>query len=463
MATKALNQYHICDARRLKQLYQKKNVSVTITSPPYGSLKDYGVSDQIGYGQEYDQIFLNNLSDVFQQCYDITKDKGSLWVIVDTFKEKGRMKYLPFDLARQLEDQTGWILRDIIIWDKGKTLPWSRKGQLRNSFEYILFFTKSAEYQYYIDRIKEAEDLKEWWVKYPERYNPKGKTPTNIWQVPIPTQGAWKNSHSHHFCPFPEELIERILLLTTNKGDVVLDPFAGSGVVLAQADCMHRNWLGFDVQSDYKQMFESEVKHRVAERWEARSQLIKNLETAKETLGSKIHRLRMLKYPKTLVKELIKESRRNGITDISIPSCVFALKQRFQGKVADKPNHFLKEQVLIFFKDVDEVKLPGIAQIISEIVERKPLSKFGISSDIEIFQEKDTTELFLKSYLPMNAHLYLYSKGKTNYYVKSATLKRWLEIMKSNEWAEYQYMEMPPILSNIKIRQEIERTWKYKK
>ncbi|MFH1194431.1 MAG: site-specific DNA-methyltransferase [bacterium] len=164
------------DARQLLNTIKLPLVDLIITSPPYADLKNYGTRDQIGFGQNYEMEYLPALKNVFFQCYATTKENGAMWIVVDTFKKYGQLKLLPFDVAR-ICAECGWILRDIIIWDKGKTLPWSHKGQLRNRFEYILFFTKTNNYKYYVDRIKDPIDLKEWWVKYPERYSQKEKNP----------------------------------------------------------------------------------------------------------------------------------------------------------------------------------------------------------------------------------------------------------------------------------------------
>ena len=167
MITEVDSQYICHDARDLSSISKENDIDVTITSPPYGHLKDYGSSKQIGRGQSYEE-YLDSLVTIFGQIYQFTRDTGSLWVVVDTFKSKSKIKLLPFDLSSRLE-KIGWILRDIIIWDKTKTLPWSRRGQLRNVFEYILFFTKTEKYKYHIERIKETEALEECWVRYPER------------------------------------------------------------------------------------------------------------------------------------------------------------------------------------------------------------------------------------------------------------------------------------------------------
>jgi DNA modification methylase len=136
------NGYYCCDAASMIAALPDISVDLTITSPPYGSMKDYGASGQIGFGQTYEE-YLNSLVNVFAVLFRKTAPTGSLWVVADTFKEHSQLRLLPFDLANRL-NSVGWSLRDIIIWDKTKTLPWSGWGQLRRTFEYILFFAKTS-------------------------------------------------------------------------------------------------------------------------------------------------------------------------------------------------------------------------------------------------------------------------------------------------------------------------------
>lgn len=266
MAIKTVNSMRFCriykgDARILAPQLADESVSVTITSPPYWGLKDYGVKGQIGWAQDYDQ-YLSDLISIFRHVHRATVPSGSLWIVLDTFKRNGTLRLLPFEVSERLRSEIGWLLQDIIVWDKGKTLPWSRAGKLRNQFEYLLCFSKTNHFKYEIDRLKEIE-LKEWWVKYPERYNPRGKVPSNIWTLPIPVQGSFSSNGLRHACPFPTALVERILLLTTdpNVNDIVLDPFAGSGVVVALAEQMQRGFLGFELNPRFIEMYKSTVGH----------------------------------------------------------------------------------------------------------------------------------------------------------------------------------------------------------
>lgn len=258
----SVNRIYCGDARELAPCLAERSIAVTLTSPPYWSLKDYGVKEQIGRGQSYED-YSRDLVGVFRHVYRATRDTGSLWVVLDTFKIEGRAKLLPFEFSTLLQQESEWILQDVIIWNKGKTLPWSGTGRLRNQFEYLLSFSKQKKFKYEIDQLKEI-DLKEWWVKYPERDNPSGRVPSNIWTVPIPVQGSWSTNGLRHACPFPLSLVEKVLLLTTDpsRHDVVLDPFAGSGIVLALAEQMGRGFMGFEVNRHFISMYRTKVNVR---------------------------------------------------------------------------------------------------------------------------------------------------------------------------------------------------------
>jgi DNA modification methylase len=70
---------------------------------------------------------------------------------------------LPFDFANELK-AVGWKLQEIIIWQKDRTVPWAHKGQMRNLFEYILVFSKTDNFEFYIDEVRDPSALKKWWA-----------------------------------------------------------------------------------------------------------------------------------------------------------------------------------------------------------------------------------------------------------------------------------------------------------
>jgi DNA modification methylase len=421
---------------------------VIVTSPPYWNLKDYKVNQQIGHGQSYEEYIID-LKNIFSMCSTIVKDDGSLWIIIDTFKKDGKMKLLPFDLAREIENE--WTLQDIIIWAKDKTLPWSSKGRLRNIFEYILFFTKtgSSKFKYHIDKIKNTSDLKKWWVKYPERYNPLGKTPSRLWEIPylsgdiwkisIPAQGTWSNGWVRHFCPFPPQLVERILLLTTDENDVVFDPFAGSGSVLAQARVMKRKAIGFDINEDFKKMYEESVYPEIKRLWKIRKKELQKNSISQQSLEVTIKKLRKLKYPKDLIKKSIKLGLSEEI--LSNLNSIF---------IIDRKNEIEEPQMYFVFKD-----LAPKEQMVSELWKTNddiPKWKYGFKPYIKLINQKDFIKK--KKFLKIPTKLYLYKNGETNYFTSSLTFDEWFYKNKSEDWKSEKKDAIPPILSNIEAREK---------
>jgi len=382
---------HNIDARQLDRVIDRPIVDVTITSPPYFDMKDYGIDNQLGYGQEYDE-YLDDLSSIFKKIYEVTKDTGSLWIILDTFRKDGEIIPLPFDVADRIQ-KIGWKFQDIIIWNKTKTIPWSKRGQMRNIFEYILVFVKTENYKYYIDRIRDFETLKRWWIKYPERYNPKGKTPEEIWNFTIPTQGSWGNGYVRHFCPLPTELIENILKLTTDENDTVLDPFAGSGSVLIQAAYMNRKFIGFELNNEFIKQFNRYLKKTI-KNGEADYNTSKEHSYRQDTFQELILNLRALKFAKVLCKKL-REYGWKGIEYIYVE-----IKP-------DKPDgDFKLIKVKYSFLLKEKTQKERIETDVQKIIVHPPLSKYGIEPEFGYYTDK---RHFMKR-IPEESYLY----GLTN-------------------------------------------------
>jgi DNA modification methylase len=365
---------HRIDARKIGDLIKEPIVDVTITSPPYFDLKDYGYKEQIGYGQTYEQ-YLEDLNIVFKNVYDCTKETGTLWVIIDAFRKDGEVVPLPFDFSNKIRN-IGWKLQEVIIWGKDRTVPWTHKGQMRNLFEYILMFSKTDKFNFYIDEIRDFETLKKWWVRYPERYNPKGKTPNAIWNFDIPTQGSWGNGYIKHFCPLPEEMIAQILKLTTKENDVALDPFAGSGAVLSKAHNMKREYLGFELNQEYIDMF-TDYLSKTGEKKRKEYELEQKNQYGQNDFQKIILQLRVLKYARTLYKQLTKLGYEN-ITRIYVELTSKKPQNSF-GLVVAKYCILIKSSK----------KKEQFSSVLREIVSKPPLSKFGVESNIHITSNYD--------------------------------------------------------------------------
>jgi DNA modification methylase len=102
------------DARELATVLPKRAfVDVTITSPPYWNLKDYGSKKQIGYRQSKEQ-YLTDVGCVLAACHRVTKPTGSLWLVVDDYRDKGILRLLPWEVA-ECARAAGWVMRELII------------------------------------------------------------------------------------------------------------------------------------------------------------------------------------------------------------------------------------------------------------------------------------------------------------------------------------------------------------
>jgi DNA modification methylase len=452
---------HNRDVRKVQEILEsygchKKFVDTTITSPPYYNVKTYGYKNQIGHGQKYSE-YLDDLEEIFEQIHFVTNDTGSLWIIVDTFGKDGKLVNLPFEMAERIK-HCGWNFTDILIWKKDKTLPWSKKGQLRNIFEYVLFFTKSDHYKFYDDRIRifEFSELKQWWTRFPERYNPEGTLPTNVWEYPIPTQGIWGKKSFRHFNPLPPKMIERILLLTTDDGDVVLDPFAGSGTVLSVADFMHRRWFGFEMNKVYCDMFEKYVLKETKEEMLIEKKRDDELEVLRKQFKETIKNLRLAKFPKSLIRE----SYRRKVLDIEKDSinAVFAIsREPTKDELSKMPdNKFMVENIFLVFND--DVKSEFVQKQIEEIASKAPLSKFGIDPRIFVVNKNEFVLKHGHTFEDFSFALYAY--GVVNEFEKEIAFSQWLCESEKPEWRKYHKNGVPPIISNVKVNQKTPKTWK---
>lgn len=377
------------DSRNLKNLISKEiKIQTTITSPPYFDMKDYGVKEQIGFGQEYEE-YIEDLKNVFAQVYTLTKEDGTLWIIIDTFKRNNNVITLPFDLVQKLKE-IGWLLQEIIIWKKDKTVPWSTNGFMQRKFEYILFFSKQKNYKTNKDtvRVYDTKQLKSWWIKYPERYNPKGKALDEIWEFPIPVQGSWGSKYIRHFCPLPKEMVATMISISTDENDVVFDPFSGSGTVLSQSAYMNRKYLGIELNPKYIEMFNTYLI-KTLDNGILEYQKFKNFVNQQE-FENTILNLRALKFGRIILNKLKKE--------YDIPNGKVYIKKH-QSDI-DQKNQY--EYNFIDIKDIIKTE-----KIINYIISKPPLSKFGINPIITYKKDIDMSTSDNYFYTLTNSHSFL--------------------------------------------------------
>ncbi len=435
---KELFALHAGDARKLDYLLgpysspSKPLLTATITSPPYGNLKNYGHPDQVGWGQPYEE-YLVELRRIFRSVYNHTRDDGCLWVVADSLRPAGpdvrRLEPLPFQLADELAG-IGWALRDVIVWKKDKTLPWSGRGRLRNAFEYVLFFVKSSQYKFHVDRLRDPEELEQWWVKWPERYNPGGKVPDNVWEIPIPVQGAWGSTAIQHACPLPPDLVERLLLLSTDPKDVVFDPFAGSGVVVAEAERLKRRAIGIELVPQHIKAYESIVRSEILKR---PGRDVAGSKRQRTELSESILKLRALKYPKVIVKQLQKHH-----PELPRPAMVLALI-RAAAPASAEPQVLIESKTVVVYDSLNG-EVPAIEQAVQRLKDRAPASKFGVGGEIIIAMRDEVSKLV------DGEPLFLYTGGRTHLTDGAITVAELATLTEAPNRGD-----CPPIVGNVEV------------
>ena len=266
-----------------------------VTSPPYYGLRNYGNEDrQIGMEQTPEE-YIEQLVDVFRSVRDVLTDDGTLWLnIGDTYynyRSDGNYHKQPVSRTKQdLPDFSpvrgnklhnlkskdligipwmlafalradGWWLRQDIIWNKPNPMPESVKDRCTKSHEYIFLLSKSKQYFYDNEAIKEPVK-QDWGTR--DRTNGKYHNPgsglaphsglsksydrknkRSVWTV---TNKPYKGAH---FACFPPDLIEPCILAGSEENDIVLDPFMGSGTTAMVAKKHNRNYLGCELHEDY--------------------------------------------------------------------------------------------------------------------------------------------------------------------------------------------------------------------
>ena len=275
-----------------------------VTSPPYYGLRDYGgEASQIGMEQSPEE-YIQQLVEVFRLVRDNLTDDGTLWVKIGdsyyNYRSDGNYPKQTVSKTRQdLPTKTpvrgnkleglkskdligipwmlafalradGWYLRQDIIWHKPNPMPESVKDRCTKAHEYIFLLSKNKNYYYNNEAIKEP--AKDWGTR--DRSNGKYHNPgsglvphsgltksyerknkRSVWSV---TKKPYKGAH---FATFPPDLIEPCILAGSEPGDIILDPFMGSGTTAMVAKQHGRYYMGCELHEDYGEL----IKNRVPE------------------------------------------------------------------------------------------------------------------------------------------------------------------------------------------------------
>ncbi len=293
------------DCRETLKNLTNLSVQTCVTSPPYYGLRDYG-GEEKQLGQENSpKEYIDNLVNVFRIIKEKLSDDGTLWVNLgdsyynyrpgkgqsypkqsvsktkqdlpdkcnkrgnklDGLKEKDLIG-IPWMFAFAMRDD-GWYLRQDIIWHKPNPMPESVKDRCTKSHEHIFLFSKNKKYYYDNEAIKEP--VKQDWGtrdRSKGKYHNTGsgllphsgltksyerKNKRDVWSV---TNKPYKGSH---FAVFPPDLIEPCILAGSREGDLILDPFIGSGTTAMVSKNLNRHYIGCELHEEYHELIQQRV------------------------------------------------------------------------------------------------------------------------------------------------------------------------------------------------------------
>lgn len=296
-----MNEILCGDAFDMIETLDDNSVQSIITSPPYWGLRDYGVVGQIGLEQDFHE-YLNKIVTLFDKCKRVLKNDGLLFVnLGDTYygggnnrgnsktlslKQRGNrggqgqvnmqfdyklcsrksMVGIPQRFMIMMIDN-GWICRNQIIWRKPNAMPSSVKDRFSMDYEVIYMFSKKTKYKF----NQQFEQM-----KTNDMSNPRGskgaltlnsglrgekskkenklRNMRSVWDINN------KPLREAHFATFPEDLVERMILCSTDENDIVFDPFIGSGTVAKVALMHNRNFIGIELNKEFVDIANNRLK-----------------------------------------------------------------------------------------------------------------------------------------------------------------------------------------------------------
>jgi DNA modification methylase len=230
------------DARRMGEI-DTDAIDLIVTSPPYWSIKNYRHRGQIGLGQSYGE-YLEQLQVVAAEIARVLRPGRFLCWVIGTHVSDGELKHIPAESIR-IFGELGLLLRKEFVWTKPKGTqglwqrgttqflkdkPYPGQANINIQHEFILILQKPGEFPQQAEhRLDEAFIKSVAW---------------SVWELPV-------SQVKGHPAPFPVELPARLIQLFSCPGDLVLDPFAGTGTTLIAARQLGRRALGYDISEEF--------------------------------------------------------------------------------------------------------------------------------------------------------------------------------------------------------------------
>lgn len=247
----------IGDSRKVLGILPDNCINSVITSPPYWGIRDYDTAGQIGLEPGLDE-YIEALTIAFDEVRRVLCKDGTMWVNIGDAYSSGNRKYrtpdpkyaqramqtrprtppglkpkdligIPWRIAFALQ-AAGWYFRTEIVWHKTNAMPESVRDRPARNHEYLFLFSKSPHYHFSRTRL--------------EKHLPRGSR--SIWSI-----ASGRSNFLGHHAVFPKSLVQPCVQATTQRNDLVLDPFCGTGTTGCVSIELGRRFLGIELNPRY--------------------------------------------------------------------------------------------------------------------------------------------------------------------------------------------------------------------
>jgi site-specific DNA-methyltransferase (adenine-specific) len=271
-----INTIILGDALSVLKTLPNELVDCIVTSPPYYNLRDYDVEDQLGR-ENTPEEYIDKLVAVFHEAHRTLSNSGTLWLNLGDTMSKKQLLGIPWRVALALQSD-GWNLIQDIIWAKPNPMPESVKKRCTKSHEHIFLLSKSNDYYFDNESIKEPAKT----VSTNDSFKPNSEK-DKLSAFKTCATGASSNNRTNriyeyhnkrdvwtvavhsfreaHFATFPEKLILPCVLAGSPKGGLVYDPFMGAATTAVVAIKNDRNYLGSELNPVYIKIANNRIRN----------------------------------------------------------------------------------------------------------------------------------------------------------------------------------------------------------
>lgn len=238
------------DCRDLLKNIPDNSIALVVTSPPYNIGKKYGkYNDKISI-EEWKKL----INEVTKEIYRVLKPNGSFFLNLSPIPYGKDKEILPLPyIGYEIMKSNNFKIRNMITWCFNNMQNCTNR--LSGRYENIIWGVKDLNnYVFNLDQIRVP-----YITKNDKRLTGEGRNPTDVWYFNRVNNVKKKKMNITHPTVYPSDMIERIILMSSNKNDIILDPFLGSGTTIVVAKKLERRGIGFELDINYK----SEIYERL--------------------------------------------------------------------------------------------------------------------------------------------------------------------------------------------------------